>query len=70
MTNLINFYFNGQFYTVSKPITLLELLIYFNYQPSLLVIEYNKSICNKENWSKIIIQMNDKIEAVSIVGGG
>ena len=36
----INIFVNGQKYQCSKSITLLNLLSYLNYQPSLLVIEY------------------------------
>jgi thiamine biosynthesis protein ThiS len=44
---------------------------YFNYNTSLLlVLEYNNLICNKKNWDKIFIKNNDRIEIVTIVGGG
>ena len=70
MSKSRQFYLNGQTYLTSYPLTLLELLMYFNYDDSLLVLEYNKSICNKTNWSKTFIVNNDKIEIVTIVGGG
>ena len=59
----------GEYYIKDK-ITLLELVTYFNYNSSLLVLEYNNSICNKKNWNSIYIRNNDKIEIVTIVGGG
>ena len=65
-----NFILNGDKYYIENKITLLELLNYFNYNTSLLVLEYNNSICNKKNWNKTYIQANDKIEIVTIVGGG
>lgn len=65
-----NFFLNGQEYYVEKKINLLDLLNYFNYTCSLQVVEYNKFICNKNLWSNIFIQPNDKIEIVTIVGGG
>ncbi len=49
---------------------MLDLLNYFNYNSSLLVLEYNNFVCNKKNWDKILINENDKIEIVTIVGGG
>ena len=64
------FYLNGQKYLTSYPLTLLELIMYFNYNKSLFVIEYNNLICNQEYWNKIKIQNEDKIEIVTIVGGG
>lgn len=65
-----NFILNGDKYYIENKITLLELINYFNYNTSLLVLEYNNSICNKKNWNKTYIQANDKIEIVTIVGGG
>jgi len=70
MTNIKNFFLNGEKYSVNANISLLQLITYFNYNSSLLVLEYNNSICNFKNWNKIYIQENDKIEVVTIVGGG
>lgn len=64
------FYLNGQTYSTSYPLTLAELIIYFNYKKSLLVLEYNNFICNQTTWDQIQIQNGDKIEIVTIVGGG
>lgn len=64
------FFLNGQKYQSSDEFTILEFINYFNYNSSLLVLEYNNFICPKENWNKIIIKNNDKIEIVTIVGGG
>ena len=64
------FFFNGEKYLIKQKINLLELINYFNYNTSLLVLEYNNLICNKKNWNKIYINNNDKIEVITIVGGG
>lgn len=70
MSQSTNFFLNGEKYYTSNQITLLELINYFSYNSYLLVLEYNNSICNKKNWGKIHINNNDKIEIVTIVGGG
>jgi sulfur carrier protein len=70
MSKIKNFLLNGEKYHSESTITLLDLINYFDYNTSLLVIEYNNSICNKKNWNKISIDENDKIEIVTIVGGG
>jgi sulfur carrier protein len=70
MPNLKSFCINGQEYSTEYNITILETLKYFNYNTSLIVLEYNNLICNKNNWDNIFIQNNDKIEIVTIVGGG
>jgi sulfur carrier protein len=65
-----HFYLNGQTYVTSSSLTLLDLIMYFNYNKSLLVLEYNNVICNRKNWDQTFIENHDKIEIVTIVGGG
>lgn len=65
-----HFFLNGQEYFTNYDLTILEMIQYFNYNTSLLVLEYNSQICNKKNWNKVYITNNDKIEIVTIVGGG
>lgn len=64
------FFLNGEKYSLENTITLLELLEYFNYNKTLLVLEYNNKICNKEKWTTVFLEHEDKVEIVSIVGGG
>jgi thiamine biosynthesis protein ThiS len=64
------FFLNGEEFFSNKGLNLLNIINYFNYNSSLLVLEYNHFICPKENWSKIFIKDKDKIEIVTIVGGG
>jgi sulfur carrier protein len=70
MTITQKFFLNGQLYYVYETITLLDLIHYFNFNDSLLVLEYNSFICDKKNWDQIILKDQDKIEIVTIVGGG
>jgi sulfur carrier protein len=70
MTKIKNFFLNGQLYYVEERITILDLIHYFNFNDSLLVLEYNNLICDKKHWKEIWIQKEDKIEIVTIVGGG
>lgn len=70
MTQIINFSLNGQVYFIQQNITLFEIIQYFNYNNSLLVLEYNSLICYKKKWKKTLIQDQDVIEIVTIVGGG
>jgi sulfur carrier protein len=70
MSEMKNFFLNGEKFYIQDNINLLELINYFNYSTSLLVLEYNNLICNKKNWGNIFIKNNDKIEIVTIVGGG
>ena len=70
MSTVKNFFLNGQEYYTQHNITLFELVTYFNYNLSLLVLEYNNLICNKKDWNNIFVKKNDTIEIVTIVGGG
>jgi len=70
MNKTNKFVLNGQTYLSSASFTLLDLINYFGYNQSLLVVEYNHFICQKTDFNTIFIQNNDKIEIVTIVGGG
>mgnify|MGYP000318079463 CR=1 FL=1 len=48
-----NFYLNGQKYCTDDEFTLLDLLYYFDYNISLLVVEYNAFISTKKDWKNI-----------------
>ena len=64
------FFLNGEEFFSDKAINLLNIIEYFNYNSSLLVLEHNHFICPKENWETICINDKDRIEIVTIVGGG
>ena len=64
------FFLNGEKFFSDEIISLLDIIRYFNYNSSLLVLEYNHFICPKENWDTILINDEDRIEIVTIVGGG
>lgn len=66
----LKIFLNGEKYYIERDISILQLINYFNYNTSLLVLEYNNLICDKKNWSSFLIKNNDKIEIVTIVGGG
>ena len=70
MSKIRYFFLNGQRYYTNSDLTIRELTKYFNYNRALLVLEYNNLISNKKDWGNIFIQNNDKIEVITIVGGG
>lgn len=65
-----NFYVNGELYYTTYKITILDVLTYLNYDNSLFVLEYNNCISYQKMWSQIFINSKDRIEIVTIVGGG
>jgi len=70
MTQIKKFFLNGKPYYINQHINLFQLLTYFNYNESLLVLEHNNLICNQKKWQQIFLKDQDKIEIVTIVGGG
>ena len=64
------FFLNGHEFYISEDRTISDILNYFNYQNCLFVIEYNNLICDQNEWSHIKINSKDKIEIITIVGGG
>jgi thiamine biosynthesis protein ThiS len=70
MKKMKSFFLNGEEYCTYEVINLFDLIQYFNYNSSLLVLEYNNFICTKQNWNVISIKDKDKIEIITIVGGG
>ena len=70
MTQIKNFFLNNEKYAINHNISLYDLVTYFNYNESLLVLEYNQIIFNKTNWKSTFIKNLDEIEIVTIVGGG
>lgn len=64
------FFLNGQKYKIQTNIKLNELLNYFNYDQIPVIVEYNKVIYSDEICRTVYIRNNDKIEILTIVGGG
>ena len=61
---------NGEPHSCKSPITLPELLIQINLNPRLVAVEYNGEILHRQFWSETKLQNSDRLEIVTIVGGG
>ena len=53
-----------------KSISLKETIILLGYSSNTVVVELNKIIINSEEWENKLVKNGDKLEIVSIVGGG
>ena len=69
MEKLKKIWFNGYEYETKQKLTIKKLIYYFKYD-NLFVLEYNSMICNKTIWNTILIENGDKIEIITLVGGG
>ena len=69
MEKLKKIWFNGYEYETKQKLTIEKLIYYFKYE-NLFVLEYNSMICNKKIWNTVLIENGDKIEIITLVGGG
>jgi sulfur carrier protein len=61
---------NGESQACPNDITLPQLLTRRGLNPRLVAVEYNGEILHRQFWSDTLIQAGDRLEIVTIVGGG
>jgi len=61
---------NGQSQTCCDRILLPDLLVALGLNPRLVAVEYNGEILHRQFWQETQIKANDRLEIVTIVGGG
>lgn len=63
-------YVNGEPFVCSSPIKLIEVLSYLDFDTQLVTIEHNAKIVPGQILPTIFLKHCDKVEVVTIVGGG
>ena len=66
----MNITLNGKQLEVEEGINLIELIKFKRLELDRIVIEFNLEIVKKEEWDKVILKENDKLEILRFVGGG
>jgi sulfur carrier protein len=61
---------NGEAHTCPTKTPLLNLLEQLGLNPRLIAIEYNGEILHRQFWTETEIAEGDRLEIVTIVGGG
>jgi sulfur carrier protein len=61
---------NGEICNCSPQTTLPQLLVQMGLNPRLLAVEYNGEILHRQFWEQTEIGTGDRLEIVTIVGGG
>nr|YP_009294547.1 thiamine biosynthesis protein S [Asparagopsis taxiformis]AOM66030.1 thiamine biosynthesis protein S [Asparagopsis taxiformis] len=61
---------NGEVFNCMYNMSLMNLLMYLDFDLKSIAVEYNSEIVSYDNMSSIILQPNDCIEVITIVGGG
>ena len=70
MSNQITLQVNGETRSCSSQTLLPDLLQQFGFNTRLVAVEYNGEILHRQFWAKTQMQPGDRLEIVTIVGGG
>ncbi|YAF95831.1 MAG: sulfur carrier protein ThiS [Nodularia sp. CChRGM 3473] len=70
MSNQITLQVNGETHSCSSQTPLPDLLQQLGFNPRLVAVEYNGEILHRQFWSQTTVQPGDRLEIVTIVGGG
>lgn len=69
-TNTITLYVNGETRQCPTHTSLPHLLEQLGMNPRLVAVEYNGEILHRQFWDSTEMQEGDRLEIVTIVGGG
>nr|YP_009244371.1 thiamine biosynthesis protein S [Gelidium vagum]AMK96613.1 thiamine biosynthesis protein S [Gelidium vagum] len=61
---------NGRPLNCFPETSLYDLLVYYQFDINSIIIEYNHKIVSNDNFPSIILKSDDKVEVITIVGGG
>jgi sulfur carrier protein len=61
---------NGEPFNCSYDMSVRDLIYYFNINSKLILIEYNTNVIYENQFNNILLKPNDKLEIITIVGGG
>lgn len=61
---------NGETHNCSPQTALTDFLVQLGLNPRLVAVEYNGEILHRQYWSSTQLQSGDRLEIVTIVGGG
>ncbi|MEB3224793.1 MAG: sulfur carrier protein ThiS [Synechococcus sp.] len=67
---MINVWVNGELKTMPSELSLPRFLEQVGMNPRLVAVEYNGEILHRQHWEHTQIQEGDRLEIVTIVGGG
>ena len=70
MSNSVTVQVNGDRHQCSGLLNLPQLLTQLGMNPRLVAVEYNGEILHRQFWDATQMQEGDRLEIVTIVGGG
>ena len=68
--NMAKIQLNGDLYEINNGTSLNQLLNKLNIQKNKVAVEVNGEIVEKNKYSNLILNKNDKVEIVQFIGGG
>lgn len=69
-TGRIDVVINGEERSVPGAMSLKELLEHLDLEPSLVVVERNREIVERDRYPRVRVEEGDRLELVHFVGGG
>lgn len=67
---MIHLWVNGAQKTIPSELNMTQFLEHIGTNPRLVAVEYNGEILHRQNWFSTMIREGDRLEIVTIVGGG
>ena len=61
---------NGQSQVVPSDLTMRQMLLHLKLEPRMVAVEYNGEILHRQNWDSTVMGEGDRLEIVTMVGGG
>lgn len=66
----VTLHINGEPYTCASQTTLPDLIEQLGLNSRLVAVEYNGEILHRQFWGGTEVQVGDRLEIVTIIGGG
>ena len=68
--NYITIQINGEPFNCPNNMSIYDLICYFDINSKLVLVEYNEDMIYDNQFTDILLKPNDKLEIITIVGGG
>ena len=66
----VNLFVNGESQSVPTDLSMRQLLVHLKLEPRMVAVEYNGEILHRQNWDNTVMGNGDRLEIVTMVGGG
>ena len=66
----VNLVVNGESKRVPADLTMRQLLVHLELDPRMVAVEYNGEILHRQHWDRTVMGEGDRLEIVTMVGGG